>query len=67
MNPSDNQLPVDARNPSDWLHVVRKKVANLQYGSVVVTIHDGRVTQVESIEKTRIVTAPTDKPTLKTS
>lgn len=37
----------------EWLEVVRRKVAALRFGSVQVTVHDGRVTQVESIEKTR--------------
>jgi hypothetical protein len=39
-----------------WLEVVRQKVANLRFGSVQITVHDGRVTQVESVEKTRFVT-----------
>jgi hypothetical protein len=39
----------------DWLEVVRQNVAGLRFGSVQITIHDGRVTQVESIEKTRFV------------
>lgn len=40
--------------PNDWFDVVREKVNHLRFGSVVVTVHDGFVTQVESIEKTRI-------------
>ncbi|MFM2170587.1 MAG: putative small protein [Verrucomicrobiota bacterium] len=39
----------------EWLNVVKKKVKQLQYGSIQITVHDGRVTQVESVEKTRIV------------
>lgn len=39
-----------------WIEVVRQKVANLRFGSVQITVHDGRVTQVESVEKTRFVT-----------
>lgn len=39
----------------EWLNVVKKKVRQLQYGSIQITVHDGRVTQVESNEKTRIV------------
>lgn len=42
---------------ADWLEVVRQNVANLRFGSVQITVHDGRVTQVESIEKTRFVAA----------
>jgi hypothetical protein len=40
---------------TEWLEIVRKNVAGLRYGSVQITVHDGRVTQVESIEKTRFV------------
>lgn len=40
---------------ADWLEIVRKNVSALRFGSVQITVHDGRVTQVESIEKTRFV------------
>jgi hypothetical protein len=36
-----------------WLEVVRQKVAAIRFGSVQITVHEGRVTQVESLEKTR--------------
>ncbi len=45
---------------ADWLEVVRQNVANLRFGSVQITVHDGRVTQVESIEKTRFVASRDD-------
>jgi hypothetical protein len=45
---------------ADWLEVVRQNVANLRFGSVHITVHDGRVTQVESLEKTRFI-APSDE------
>ena len=35
--------------------------ANLRFGSVQITVHDGRVTQVESIEKTRFVAPATTR------
>jgi hypothetical protein len=38
-----------------WLEVVRRKVEAIRFGSVQITVHEGRVTQVEAIEKTRIV------------
>ena len=47
----------------DWAEVVRKKVGSLHFGSVQITVHDGRVTQVESIEKTRIVPLRNDAAT----
>ena len=45
---------------TDWLEVVRRNVASLRFGSVQITVHDGRVTQVESIEKTRFVASRDD-------
>ena len=53
---NENKLaPTTTEDDLEWLNVVRKKVAQLRYGSVQITVHDGRVTQVESNEKTRFV------------
>ena len=41
-----------------WMEIVRRKVAHMRYGSVQITIHDGRVTQVEATEKTRLPNEP---------
>lgn len=46
--PSDSSPSVP-----EWLEVVRQKVEHLKFGSVQVVVHEGRVTQVESLEKTR--------------
>ncbi|MBC7979590.1 MAG: YezD family protein [Armatimonadetes bacterium] len=40
---------------SPWLEVAISKVQALRFGSVQITVHDGRVTQIESLEKTRFV------------
>lgn len=45
---------------AEWLDIVRKNVSALRFGSVQITVHDGRVTQVESIEKTRFVASRDD-------
>lgn len=45
---------------AEWLEIVRKNVSALRFGSVQITVHDGRVTQVESIEKTRFVASRDD-------
>ena len=37
-----------------WLDIVRQKVAAMRFGSVQIVVHEGRVTQVESTEKTRL-------------
>lgn len=38
----------------DWLRVVQQKVESLRYGVVQLVVHDGRVTQIERTEKTRL-------------
>lgn len=45
---------------ADWLEVVLNKLTNLRFGSVQITVHDGHVIQVESIEKTRFTVARED-------
>lgn len=43
--------------PEPWIDVVRRKVGAMRFGSVQIVVHEGRVTQVESTEKTRITDA----------
>ena len=45
-----------------WLSVVRGKVAAIRFGSVQITVHEGRVTQVEVNEKTRIAAVRPEPP-----
>jgi len=40
--------------PPDWLRLVQQKVEGLRYGVVQLVVHDGRVTQIERTEKTRL-------------
>lgn len=44
---------IDHETLEPWVEVVRQKVAAIRFGSVQITVHEGRVTQVESLEKTR--------------
>jgi hypothetical protein len=37
----------------DWLALVRRHVESLKYGTVQITVHDGRVTEVARSEKVR--------------
>jgi hypothetical protein len=37
-----------------WLEIVRQRVEAMRFGSVQIVVHEGRVTQVESTEKTRL-------------
>lgn len=39
---------------ADWISLVREKVESLRFGVVQLTVHDGRVTQIERTEKTRL-------------
>lgn len=38
----------------EWLRVVQQKVETLRFGVVQLVVHDGRVTQIERTEKTRL-------------
>lgn len=58
------------QNPSEtefesWLEIVRQKVAAMRFGSVQIIVHEGRVTQVESTEKTRLSSDTAVTPTRK--
>ncbi len=44
----------------NWISLVSQKVRALQFGSVLITVHEGKVTQIESAEKIRI---QSDSPT----
>lgn len=61
MKPLASERPASEGSTADWLEVVRQNVTNLRFGSVQIIVHDGRVTQVESIEKTRFVAAPPER------
>lgn len=56
MNPTTLTESREPAEAGDWLEIVREKVSRLKFGSVQITVHDGRVTQVESIERTRFPT-----------
>ena len=49
--------------PEPWVEIVRQKVAAIRFGSVQITVHEGRVTQVESLEKTRFSPDDASDPT----
>jgi hypothetical protein len=48
-----------------WLEIVRQRVEAMRFGSVQIVVHEGRVTQVESTEKTRLPSDPTIPSTKK--
>ncbi len=52
-------IPTSPSDPRpEWLRVVQQKVETLRYGVVQLVVHDGRVTQIERTEKTRIGAPP---------
>jgi hypothetical protein len=51
---SEAILRTNADVPPEWLRVVQQKVETLSYGVVQLVVHDGRVTQIERTEKTRL-------------
>lgn len=54
MNPkAPERTPSPDGQRTDWVDVVRTKVEALRFGSIQIIVHEGRVTQIESLEKTR--------------
>lgn len=53
MNPKNERPKADNAVSADWLEVVRRKAEELSFGSIQIIVHEGRVTQIESLEKTR--------------
>ena len=52
--PISNLEQPSSSSPPDWISIVREKVEGLRYGVVQLVVHDGRVTQIERTEKTRL-------------
>ena len=46
----------------DWVRLVQQKVEGLRYGVVQLVVHDGRVTQIERTERTRLPAASAARP-----
>ena len=52
METISNDFPLD--ETPDRIGLVRETVIGLRYGVVQLMVHDGRVTQIERTEKTRL-------------
>ena len=53
-----NETPLSKRPSNeaiseDILHIIREKARALRFGAISLTIHDGRLTQLEITEKRR--------------
>lgn len=53
--------PENPPSSPDWIEVVRRHVASLRFGLVQITVHAGRVVQVERTERFRFE-APSGTP-----
>ncbi len=49
-----SSLSADITTLPAWLDIVRQKVESLRFGVVQIVVHDGKVTQIERTEKTRL-------------
>jgi len=54
---STHTAQTNATSTPDWIVLVREKVESLRFGVVQLIVHDGRVTQIERTEKTRLPAA----------
>lgn len=54
---SDRSVPTVATDSESWLEVIERQVKALKFGSVQITVHEGRVVQIETSVKVRF-----DKP-----
>jgi hypothetical protein len=51
---TDIALTPDASAAPSWLKLVRERVSGLRFGTIQIVVHEGRVTQVDSTERTRL-------------
>jgi hypothetical protein len=54
--------PSPAPKEPERLAIVRSHVRELRYGVVQLVVHDGRVTQIERTEKTRLSPVREERP-----
>jgi len=45
--------PVTVNPDQNWLEIVSRQVQGLKFGSVQITVHEGRVVQIETSVKVR--------------
>jgi hypothetical protein len=41
-------------NDHRWIEVLKEKLGGLQFGQILITVHEGRPVQIERTEKTRL-------------
>jgi hypothetical protein len=61
MSAESTAAPAHEAGEPEWLALVRSQVRSLRFGVVQLIVHDGRVTQIERTEKTRLDSEPVDR------
>jgi len=56
----DSALAKD-RDLSEVLQYLSQSIASIRYGAIEITVHEGRVTQIEKREKLRLQPSGADK------
>lgn len=56
--PTSFAPPAVRTDGENWLEVVSRQVEGLKFGSVQITVHEGRVVQVETSVKIRFDKSP---------
>ncbi|HMO69475.1 MAG TPA: YezD family protein [Novosphingobium sp.] len=51
--PPPSDRPPSDRSPADPLETIREALSALRFGGISVTVHEGRVVQIEITEKRR--------------
>ncbi len=47
------RIDIEKNNVDDVWETIKRQVNDLNYGTVTITIHDGKITQVETSSKVR--------------
>jgi hypothetical protein len=57
----DRSKPLLDRDQTTWVETLLDAVRQLRFGSVEITVHDGRIVQIERKEKLRFETPASSK------
>ncbi len=53
--PFDSPSQTSATTAPDWLKLTKRYVDELEYGQVILTIHQSQVIEVQKTERTRLI------------
>lgn len=57
-NESSDKSSLVVPSGRNWLEVVKQQVTGLKFGAVTITVHEGRVVQIETSVKLRFDRSP---------